>query len=60
MSTSVKKKPLSIVYGVNENPPFGVTVVSAFQHVGLISIFLLFPLLVCRERDSNRTRFSTS
>ena len=49
MSTSVKKKPLSIVYGVNENPPFGVTVVSAFQHVGLISIFLLFPLLVCRE-----------
>ena len=49
MSTSVKKKPLSIVYGVNENPPFGVTVLSAFQHVGLISIFLLFPLLVCRE-----------
>jgi len=47
--TAVKKKPLSLIYGVDENPPFGVTVVSALQHVGLISIFLLFPLLVCRE-----------
>ncbi len=43
------RKPLNIVYGVDENPPLGVTVVSALQHVGLISIFLLFPLLVCRE-----------
>jgi xanthine permease XanP len=49
MSTSIKKKPLSIIYGVNDHPPLGVTVVSALQHVGLISIFLLFPLLVCRE-----------
>jgi NCS2 family nucleobase:cation symporter-2 len=49
MPTSVARKPLNIVYGVDENPPLGVTVVSALQHVGLISIFLLFPLLVCRE-----------
>jgi xanthine permease XanP len=49
MPTLAKRKPLSIIYGVDENPPLGVTVVSALQHVGLISIFLLFPLLVCRE-----------
>lgn len=43
------RKPPNIVYGVDEAPPFGVTVLSGFQHVGLISIFLLYPLLVSRE-----------
>jgi len=49
MPTSIARKPLNIVYGVDENPPLGVTAVSALQQVGLISIFLLFPVLVCRE-----------
>jgi NCS2 family nucleobase:cation symporter-2 len=43
------RKRAGILYGVDEVPPLGVTVVSALQQVGLISIFLLFPLLVCRE-----------
>jgi len=43
------KKPLNIVYGVDERPPLGVTLVSGFQHVVLMSIRLLFPLLVARE-----------
>ena len=43
------RKRAGILYGVDERPPLGVTVLSALQHVGLISIFLLFPLLVCRE-----------
>jgi xanthine permease XanP len=43
------KKPLNIVYGVDETPPLGVTLVSGFQHVVLMSIRLLFPLLVARE-----------
>ena len=43
------KKPSNLTYSVNEVPPLGVTVLSGLQHVGLISIFLLFPLLVCRE-----------
>jgi len=49
MPPSVARKPPDIVYGVNDYPPVGVTVISALQQVGLISIFLLFPLLVCRE-----------
>lgn len=49
MPTRVARKPLNIVFGVDDKPPLGVTAVSALQHVGLISIFLLFPLLVCRE-----------
>ena len=43
------RKPSNLTYSVNEVPPLSVTVLSGLQHVGLISIFLLFPLLVCRE-----------
>ena len=43
------KRPFSIVYWVNDSPPLGVTVLSGLQHVGLVSIFLLVPVLACRE-----------
>ncbi len=43
------KKPASIVYWVNDAPPLGVTVLSGLQHVGLVSIFLLVPVLACRQ-----------
>jgi xanthine permease XanP len=43
------KKPLTIEYGVEETPPPGVMVFSGLQHVVLIAIRLLFPLLVARE-----------
>ncbi len=43
------KRPFNIVYWVNETPPLGVTVLSGLQHVGLVSIFLLVPVLACRE-----------
>ena len=43
------KKPLNIVYGVEDTPPLGVTLFSGLQHVALIAIRLLFPVLVARE-----------
>jgi NCS2 family nucleobase:cation symporter-2 len=43
------KKPLNLLYGVDDTPPLGVTLGSGVQHVVLISIRLLFPLLVARE-----------
>lgn len=43
------KRPLNIAYWLNDTPPFGVTVLSGLQHVGLVSIFLLVPVLACRE-----------
>ena len=42
------KKPSGIVYGVEERPPAGITVLSGLQHVGLISVILVFPLLIGR------------
>jgi NCS2 family nucleobase:cation symporter-2 len=43
------KRPLGIVYGLEDAPPLGVTLFSALQHVVIIAIRLLFPLLVARE-----------
>lgn len=42
------KKPANIIYGVNERPPLVVLLLSGLQHVGNMSIGLLFPLIVAR------------
>ena len=43
------KKPATLVYGSDDRPPLGVTVLTGVQHAGVNAIFLLFPLLVSRE-----------
>lgn len=42
------KKPANIVYGLNEMPPLLVTAGNAVQHVALISINFVYPLLIFR------------
>jgi NCS2 family nucleobase:cation symporter-2 len=42
------KKPAGLVYGVDDRPPGPVLVIGSLQHVVLISIRLVFPLLVAR------------
>jgi xanthine permease XanP len=49
LAERIVKHPPNITYGVDNVLPFGVTLVSGLQHVGLNSIFLIFPLLVTRE-----------
>jgi len=43
------KKPTTITYAVDDRPPLVVTVLSGLQHVGIIAIVLVFPLLLGRE-----------
>ena len=43
------KKPSDLVYGVNDVPPLYVILLSGLQHVGLVTIFLIYPLLVMKE-----------
>src|SRR5487761_1187738 len=43
------RKPATLVYGVEEAPPRMVTVVSAIQHVGVIAIFMVYPLIIGRQ-----------
>lgn len=43
------RKPANLVYGVEETPPPLVVVVTALQHVGVIAIFMIYPLVIGRE-----------
>ena len=43
------KKPPHITFAVDDRPPLAVTVLSGLQHVGLIAIVLVYPLLLSRE-----------
>jgi len=42
------KKPPQLVYASEERPPLSITVISAVQHVGVMAIFLIYPLIVAR------------
>lgn len=42
------RKPLNIVYGVDDSPPLGVNVLSGLQHVGLMSVYLVYPVLIAQ------------
>jgi NCS2 family nucleobase:cation symporter-2 len=43
------KKPAALVYGVDEAPPPLVVLITAIQHVGVIAIFMVYPLMIGRE-----------
>ena len=43
------RKPVTMVYGVDERPPIMLTIVTAIQHVGVIAMFLIYPLVVSNE-----------
>lgn len=43
------KKPAAITYAVDDRPPLAVSAFSGLQHVGIIAIALVFPLLIGRE-----------
>lgn len=47
------RKPPNIVYGVDETPPLGVNLLSGLQHVGLMSIYLVYPVLVAQAAGSS-------
>ncbi len=47
------RKPPNIVYGVDETPPLGVTALSGVQHVGLMSINLVYPVLAAQAAGTS-------
>lgn len=42
------RKPPGILWGVEDTPPLGVNVLSGLQHVGLMSVYLVYPVLVAK------------
>ncbi len=49
MLVSKMKKPASLVYGTDEKPPIAIIIVSAVQHVAVIAIFMIYPLIIARQ-----------
>jgi xanthine permease XanP len=49
------KRPPDLVYALDENPPLLVTVLNGIQHVGLIAINLVYPLLIFRLAGMSTT-----
>jgi xanthine permease XanP len=47
------RKPANLVYGVEEAPPHLVTLISAVQHVGVIAIFMIYPLIIGRQAGAS-------
>ena len=47
-----RKKPASLVYAVDDVPPPLVTWLNAVQHVGVIAINLVYPVLIFRAADT--------
>ena len=42
------RKPAGLIYGVEERPPWLVTALNGLQHVALIAVNLVYPILVFR------------
>ena len=49
------KKPPSLMYNADERPSIAVALSNGLQHVGLIAINLVYPLLVCRAVGASVT-----
>lgn len=42
------RRPPGLLYAVDDRPPLAVNVLSGLQHVGLMSVYLVYPVLVAK------------
>ena len=52
-------KPANLVYGPEEAPPTSVILISGIQHVGVIAIFMIYPLIIGRAAGAPAIRLGT-
>jgi xanthine permease XanP len=50
-------RPPDLIYAVDEDPPWAILVVSAVQHIGIMAITLIFPIIIAREANLSGTQF---
>ncbi|MDN8615148.1 uracil-xanthine permease family protein [Variovorax ginsengisoli] len=46
-------KPAGLIYGVDDTPPLGINILSGLQHVGLMSIYLVYPVLIAQAAGAS-------
>lgn len=50
-------RPPGLIYAVDDHPPWAILIVSALQHIGLMAITLIFPIIIAREANLSGTQF---
>jgi len=50
-------RPPDLIYAVDESPPPAILVVSALQHVAVMAITLIFPIILAHEANLSGVRF---
>ncbi|HEX6610276.1 MAG TPA: solute carrier family 23 protein [Hyphomicrobiaceae bacterium] len=50
-------RPPDLIYSVDEDPPWVIMVVSALQHIGVMAITLIFPIIIAGEANLSGTQF---
>lgn len=52
-------QPANVAYGVEETPPHAVTIFSGLQHVGLMAINLVYPVLIAQAAGASAETAAT-
>jgi xanthine permease XanP len=50
-------RPPDLIYAVDEQPPRAILAVSALQHIALMAITLIFPIIIAREANLSGAQF---
>ena len=50
-------RPPELLYAVDETPPPRILVLSALQHIAVMAVTLIFPIIVARDAGLSGTRF---
>ena len=53
------KKPVNLVYGVDEHPPLGTTLLQGLQHVFIMSVYFIFPVIIIHAVGGNNAQAAT-
>jgi len=47
------RTPIGVIHGPDDHPPASVTALNGFQHVGLVAIYLVYPVLVAEAAGAD-------
>lgn len=47
------KKPANIVYGVDDQPPLAIVILSGLQNIAVMAVYLILPLIICRKAGAS-------
>ncbi|WAC06911.1 MAG: purine/pyrimidine permease [Thermodesulfobacteriota bacterium] len=53
------KKPANLIYAVDENPPVGITLLQGIQHVFVLAVYFIFPVIVVNSVNGTNEEAAT-